>query len=104
GRADDFAQASATNAAVNVHLEQPVLGVDITLGEEEILVGLGVNMRYTPLVTDNFDRVTQATEGDGFFFVGQRPPHQVAHEVSGGGDPTANAGRHGGYTAKVFVS
>ena len=38
-----------------VHLPEAILGVDISLGKEQIVLRAGVDMRHTPPVTQYFD-------------------------------------------------
>jgi hypothetical protein len=44
---------------LEIHLPQPVLGMDESLGKHQIGFILGVNMGDTPMVTDNLNRGNQ---------------------------------------------
>ena len=47
-------------ASPHLHLPEPVLGHHVSLRQEEIVVVLSVDVRDSPLVSDDLDRFPQA--------------------------------------------
>ena len=60
GLADDLGRLADAAAAPQVDLEQPVLGGDEALGEEEVVGILGVDVGHAPAVAQHLDRLLQA--------------------------------------------
>ena len=64
GGSQNFGEAASAGAAPKVDLEEPVLRRDVTLGEEEVVDGGGVNMRDTPAVAQDFHLAIEAGDVD----------------------------------------
>jgi len=74
--AQDCAQGPAGDPAVELHLPEPILGVDIALGEKEIMLVLRKDMGHSPLVPDHLYWCREPGDGDGALDLGPRPPHK----------------------------
>jgi hypothetical protein len=57
--AQHLAQAARAHAPLQLHLPQPVLGVDVALSKEKVILVLGVDMRHSPAVADDLHRTVQ---------------------------------------------
>jgi len=90
-RAGDFGQPPQPQTAVEVHLEEAILGLHKALGEEEVVIVSGVDVGYAPLVADDLHRRAQTVE-DG---AAVGPGHRAAHEAAGGDGSAERAGRGG---------
>ena len=83
GRADDFRQPPLPGAPLHFHLEQPVLGMDITEGEPGVGFGLSIDVRDAALVPHDIDRPFQAGDGHGAVQPGQRGAEPEEHDDTG---------------------
>src|SRR5262249_7154545 len=73
-RAQNFGQFAFADTPPQVHLPQPILRRDEALGEEEIVLRLGVNVRDAPFVTQYADGLLQSVELDLAFGLRERAP------------------------------
>ena len=73
GLAEQFGQAFGGHMASEVHLPEPVLSVDETLSEEEIMGGLGLDSGNTGLVAVDGDRSVEVRQRDLTVGGGKRP-------------------------------
>ena len=62
---DDLGEPPLPNPPPHFHLPQPVLRGDEALGEEQVLLRLGVDVRHAPPVSAHLDHAIQAGDGDG---------------------------------------
>ena len=78
-------------AAVEVHLPEPVLGVDEALGEVEVALGVGLDVGNAPAVAPHPHPALQPADLDRPPLLGQRPPRQPVpgRRRRRGGDPGA---------------
>ena len=51
--------------APDLELEEPVPRGVVALGEEQIVLGFGVDVRYAPFVLEDFHRLVEAFDGEG---------------------------------------
>ena len=83
----EFGERARGNASILLHLPHAVLGMDNTLRAEEVRPALGIEVRHTMFVTQDFDRRVQPCECERTAQprLGARdpPPVQVAKENSG---------------------
>ena len=61
---EDLGEPPLAPAAPHLHLPQPVLGHDVALREEQVVVVLRVDVGHPPLVADHLDRRLQAGHGE----------------------------------------
>jgi hypothetical protein len=61
---EKLTQTTTRSSTVEFHLPQAILRVYESLGEEEIVDVLGVNMGNSPTIADNFDRIVKFWEGE----------------------------------------
>jgi hypothetical protein len=80
--AHDFSERAVGVASRCVHLPQAILRGDVTLGDEEVVLRGGVNVRHAVCVAANGDRRGQAGEmhvtvelGQSRFGSGAKPEH-----------------------------
>src|SRR5699024_1138549 len=73
GLAEQFGQAPGGHMASEVHLPEPVLSVDETLGEEKIMGGLSLDGGNTRLVAVDGDSGGEARQRDLTIGGGKRP-------------------------------
>ena len=59
---EDGAEGPAPDPAVHLHLPQPILSVDIALGEEQVMLVLGIDVGYAPFVPEHLHRRRQARD------------------------------------------
>ena len=71
--ADELAQPARGDVAPQVHLEEPVLGVHVSLGPEQVLGGVGVDVGHPLGVPQHLDVRGQAGDVDLAVPVGQGP-------------------------------
>ncbi len=62
--AEHLSQPSRRHVAAKVHLEEAVLGLYVALPEEEVLAGVGVDLRDAVVVADHGDLGVQTLDGD----------------------------------------
>jgi hypothetical protein len=90
-----FTDAPQTHAAVNVHLKETVLGLNVPLRKKKIMLGRGIDVGNPPAVADDFDRPLQAIHNH---LAGWRRQRAAQHPPTG--KPHAERGRaqHTGQT------
>jgi hypothetical protein len=69
-----FGEPSCSYATVQFHLPEAILGMHIALCEIEVIFVIRINMGYTVMVSDNFNRVMQSIEAYCPTLLGHRPP------------------------------
>ena len=74
--AQDFGEAASGQATVKVHLPEPVLSVDVALGEVKVGNVVGVDVGDAPGVAVDGDRPVQPMQADGAIGLRQRPAEQ----------------------------
>src|SRR6266705_4336967 len=57
-----FGESSCSDATVQFHLPEAVLGMYIALREIEVIFVTCINMGYAIAISDNFNRLVQSTE------------------------------------------
>jgi hypothetical protein len=83
------------DAAVEVHLEEPILPVAVALGEVEILALLGLDVRDAPAVAPHPHPPVQLVHLDRPLHLWQRPPGQPMPENRRSGCGQPDRGRAG---------
>ena len=86
GLAHELRPSSARPSAVVLHVPQPILGVDESLGEERVVEGSGPRVRDTLAVPPDVDGARQAPESLRAREIGKRG-HEVAPVEAPGGRP-----------------
>jgi hypothetical protein len=61
-RTADLTDPAQSDAPIDIHLEEAVLRLDVSLSKEEIMLRLGEYVGDAPAVTDDFDRALQAVQ------------------------------------------
>ena len=72
--ADQLGEPSGGQVAAQVHLEEPVLGLDVPLGEEQVVVAGGVDVGDALAVTTHGDLIGGAGQCDRAVILRQRSP------------------------------
>ena len=72
--ADQLGEPPSGQVASHVHLEEPVLGLDVSLSEEQIAVGGGVDVGDALAVTTHGDLIGGAGQCDRAVILRQRSP------------------------------
>ena len=62
GLAEHLGQPTRTGATLKLHLPQAILRVDVALGEEEVVLVLGVDVRHAPPVAQDLDGACEARD------------------------------------------
>ena len=76
--AEDFGQLTRACAAPDLHLIQAVLRRDETLGEEQVLHRLRIDVRDAPAVAEHLNGLAQAIEPNGALDLRQPGAGQLA--------------------------
>src|SRR5690606_10042116 len=84
--AEHLREAARADVPPEVHLPEPLLGVDEPLGEEEVVVGGGHDVRDAPAVAMDRHRLVQAVHPDLPVHLGKRSPDGPQHEARPGDD------------------
>ena len=91
-RPHDLGERTFVGAAVHLHLPEPILCLHESLREEEVVYVLRVDVRYSPPVADDLDRIAKPPQRDAAVDPGERG----ARERGEGGFLSGRRRRNGG--------
>ena len=80
-RSEDLGEAPLVPAPPHFHLPEPVLGHHVPLRQEEVVVVLSVDVRDSPLISDDLDRFPQAGDVQLSTDLSQRPACQLLQGI-----------------------
>jgi len=84
GAAEDGGELAGSVAAQQVHLPQTVSGCDVALHEDEVVHGVGVDVRDTASVAGNRDRRGETVDRERAIKLRQVLVHGAANELASG--------------------
>jgi hypothetical protein len=61
-RPEHLGEAAVALTAPHLHLEEPILGDDVTLRDEEVVLGLRIDVRHAPTVAAHLDGAVERRE------------------------------------------
>ena len=80
-RSENLGEASLVPPTPHLHLPEPVLRHDVALGKEEIVIVLGIDVRYPPLVPDDLHHLSQTWELQFPVDLRKRPARQLCERL-----------------------
>ena len=78
--AEQLREAPGRYVPAKVHLPEPVLGVHVALCAEQVLGRVGIDVRYSVLVSDDLDLTGQGRQGDRSVVLREGPAHRPEHK------------------------
>ena len=103
GFAEVLAQTSGPDAPPEFHLPVAVLGMDVTLGHEQIMAGGGVDVRDAVRIAVDFDRPIEPSQLNCPACLGERPAGEAQPDAAKDQDHSQNCATGKGGSSHPFA-